>query len=401
MIYQGYFYFARKESQTSKEREMTKGFPIKLISFFMAINILLSACAGAQNENDGEVKITSNGYICPVPEIFVEVASSELNIFVRAESIPSEMVECFSLMYDVKINLYKFSSDEELFVKISMGGIDYDLVQPSGRIVPLMLSAGKLQELDHDRLSVFGNLDPNYLDLNFDPGNRYTIPYSAGSYGILVNTEEIQTPPASWADLWNSSYLQRMIVPDDARAVIGMTLLELGYDINTTDRVRLQAARDRLFELAPNIQIFDSESPRASLLTGKVDLGIIYSTEAYFIQQEDSAFQYIYPSEGAILWQNNWAIPANAAHTDAAYAWLNYTMQRNVFWLTMREPQGAIPNLSALEFSRTNKNKIYEAYMRSPIINMPLDVIKNGHHILDVGETTPLYDNIWVEIKGE
>lgn len=345
--------------------------------------------------------VTSSGFECPEPEFPSEVNSTEINLFARKDSIPSDVVECFSLTHDVKVNLYEYASDEEMYVKISAGGVDYDLVQPSGRIIPLMLSSRQLQELDRKRLPVLANLDSNYLDLIFDPGNRYSVPYQAGSYAILVNTDKIQTPLTSWADLWNEEYFQRMIVADDGRVVIGMALLELGYDVNTIDSLQLQAARDRLWELVPNIQVFDSEDPKASLIAGKVDLGIIRSADAYIVQREDSAFQYIYPSEGAILWQDNWTISMTAKHADAAYAWINYIMQGNIYWLTMQDIRNTSPNLVALEFSRNNKGKLYESYMRSPIINMPLEVIQNGRHLIDVGETTTLYDNIWVEIKGE
>jgi len=319
----------------------------------------------------------------------------------RKDSLPLDMVECFSLMYGVNVNRYEYSSDEEMYIKISAGGVDYDLVQPSGRVIPLMVSSGQIQELEHERLPVLSNLDPNYLNLSFDSGNRYTVPYQAGSYAILANTNKIQILPTSWADLWNSGYLQRMIVSDDGRVVIGMTLLQLGYDVNTTDKIQLQAAKDRLLELVPNIQIFDSVDPIAPLLAEKVDLGIVRSTDAYLIQQENPAFHYIYPSEGSILWQDNWSILSTALHTDAAYAWLNYTMQGDVFWLTLRDLRNANPNRAALEFAQMNKNKLYEAFVRSSIINIPSDVIRNGRHILDVGETTTTYDNIWVEIKGE
>ena len=90
----------------------------------------------------------------------------------------------------------------------------------------------------------------------------------------------------------------------------------------------------------------------------------------------------------------------DAAHADAAYAWLNYMMQGDVFWLTMRDFQYTNPNKAALEYAKANQPEVYSAYADSPITNPPAEVIANGHGIEDVGDATPLYDDIWGEVKG-
>jgi spermidine/putrescine-binding protein len=91
---------------------------------------------------------------------------------------------------------------------------------------------------------------------------------------------------------------------------------------------------------------------------------------------------------------------ADASHADAACAWLNYTMQGNIFWMMLRDFPNANPNAAALEYARTNETELYAAYVNSPITNTPPDAVANGHRIEDVGDATPLYDNIWVEVKG-
>jgi spermidine/putrescine-binding protein len=122
--------------------------------------------------------------------------------------------------------------------------------------------------------------------------------------------------------------------------------------------------------------------------------------EAYLAQQEVPEITYVYPEEGAILWQDNWAIPSGAPHPDAAYAWLNYTMQGNMFWLMLRDFPYINPNKAALEFAKANHPDIYEPYINSPITNPPPEVFEKGHRITDVGEALPLYDQIWTEVKS-
>jgi spermidine/putrescine-binding protein len=257
-----------------------------------------------------------------------------------------------------------------------------------------------LQELDKSKLTVMENLDPNYLNLPFDPENRYTIPYQAGTDGLVYNADTVDTPPQSYADLWNADYAGRIVTLDDSRVVIGAALLTLGYNPNTTDPVQLQEAQARLSDLVPGIKLFDSDSPKSALIAGDVDLGITWTGEAVLAQRENPAIQYVYPSEGVILWQDNYAIPVDAPHLDAAYAWLNYTLQGDVFWKMLEEFPYINPNTAALEFAKTNQPALYNAYMDSNITNVPVEAIQAGHRIEDIGEALPLYDQVWTEVKG-
>jgi spermidine/putrescine-binding protein len=397
------------------EEDMNK----KLLQFLIIASLVLASCGDGGIPSttvfaeDTEVsRLTSTGYTCPEPEFPMQVTSTQLNLFVWTEFIPDEMVECFELVYGVKVNLDEYSSNERMFDRISAGSSNYDLVQPTDYIIAMMTRQDLLQELDHARLPVLKNFNPSYLDFDFDPGNKYTIPYLVGTDAIIVNTSKVENIPQSWADLWKPEYAGRMVFLDDSRAVIGLTLLTLGYDANTTDPAQLAEARNKLIELIPNIKLFDSDSPQTALVAGAVDLGMTWTGEAYLAQQRNPAIQYVFPAEGAILWQDNWAMLKDAPHPDAAYAWLNYINQPNIFWMVIRDWPYTNPNQAALDFAKDNQMKvvdvngnettlstIYDAYMASPITNVSSGVIKNGHRITDVGEAALLYNDIWIEIK--
>jgi len=390
--------------------------------------LLMTACAsgespasgGATTAGDSEVppaaeaQTTSSGFVCPEPSPRMEVTSTEVNLFVWTEYIPQDMIDCFEMVYGIEVNRDEYSSNEEMYAKISAGGASYDLVQPTDYIVSLMIRQGLLEKLDKSKLPNLENLDPNYLNLNFDPNNEYTLPYQAGTDAIVFNSDTVETPPASWADLWKPEYAGRMVFLDDSRAVIGLTLLTLGYDVNSTDPAQLEEAKTKLAELVPGIKIFDSDSPKTALIGGDADLGMTWTGEAFLAQQEVPAIEYVYPTEGAIVWQDTNAIPAGAPHLDAVYAWLSYTMQGDVFWLMLRDFPFTNPNLAALDYAKDNQlatvdldgndttlAALYDAYINSPITNTPAEALQKGHRINDVGETLTLYDQIWTEVKGE
>jgi spermidine/putrescine-binding protein len=374
---------------------MTKRFWGVLISLVL-IALIMAACGGGGAEAPAEDAASA----CPEPNPRLEVTSTEVNLFVWTEYIPQHTIDCFEEVYGVTVNKDEYSSNEEMYAKLSAGGANYDLVQPTDYIVALMIRQGLLQELDKSKLPILDQLDPNYLNLSFDPENKYTLPYQAGTDAIIVNTDVVETAPQSFADLWNPEHAGRMVMLDDSRAIIGMTLLTLGYDVNTTDPVQLEEAKVKLAELVQGVKLFDSDSPKSALIAGDVDLGIVWTGEAVVAQRELPAIEFVYPTEGPILWQDNYAIPADAPHADAAYAWLNYSMQGDNFWRMLDEFPYTNPNLAALEFAKANHPELYEAYMNSNITNVPAEVLQTGHRIEDVGAATPLYDQVWTEVKG-
>jgi len=395
---------------------MNKSKLFRLFAMLMAVSILLAACGGAQPTvpaGSGEKKVTASGFECPEPNPRQNVTSKELNMFVWTEYIPQDIIDCFELVYGVKINRDEYSSAEEMFAKFSKGGTNYDVLHVSDNVVPPIIRLGLLAKLDKSRLPIMANFDPTYLNLSFDPNNEYTIPYEAGIDAIVVNTDKVPNPPKSWADLWNPDYKGRMVSIDDSRAIIGVALTTLGYDVNTTDPKQLDEAKEKLKQLMPNIKVFDSDSPKTELIAGDVDLGIVWTAEAELAHQQYPAITFIYPTEGAINWQDNWGIAANAAHEDAAYAWLNYSMQPDLFWMMLRDFPYINPNTAALNFAKGNSMKVtdangaettlgalYDIYIASPITNPPAEAVKKGHRAVDVGDATALFDQVWTEVKG-
>ncbi|MCX6065399.1 MAG: spermidine/putrescine ABC transporter substrate-binding protein [Chloroflexi bacterium] len=275
----------------------------KVFATLMVLSLVLAACGGGAKpaSGSGEKLTASSGFVCPEPNPRVDVTSKELNLFVWTEYIPQDMSECFEKVYGIKVNRDEYSSNEEMYAKISAGGTNYDLVQPTDYIVALMIRQNLLQKLDQAKLPNVKNLDPNYMNLEFDPGNAYTLPYQAGVDAIAYNSDTVPNPPTSWADLWKPEYAGRMVFLDDSRVTIGLTLLTLGFDANSTNPAELDQAKTKLAQLVPSIKLFDSDSPKTALIAGDVDLGMTWTGEAFLAQQEKPSIKFNYPTEGAML----------------------------------------------------------------------------------------------------
>jgi spermidine/putrescine-binding protein len=376
---------------------------LNALSVTVICALLLAACSGgieaAATPPPGGGKLTSRGFECPEPAIRQSEPAGVLHVLVRTEYISPDILECFELVYGVRVDRDEYSRNEEIFDRLT-SETGYDLALVPDYLVSPLIQRGILQNINKANLPLLRNLDSDYLNFSFDPGNEFTLPYQAGTNAIVVNTETTRNLPDSWDDLWNPEYGDRLVVLDDSRTMIGATLLTLGYDVNTTEVSRLEQARAKLLELVPGIKLFDSDSPKTALISGDADLGITWTGEAFLAIQDNPDLKYIYPAEGAIFWQDNWVVPAGAQNPDAAYAWLNYTMQGDVFWMSLKDFPYINPNLAALEYARANHPDVYEAYMNSPVTNVPAEALVNSHRIEDVGDSLPLYYQIWSELRG-
>jgi len=372
----------------------------KIIRICLAVFVMFASVSCAEKPKDSTAYVTSTGFVCPEPSPRVKFEGKEINIFTWTEYVPADIIDCFGLAYGVDVNVDYFSSNEELYTKMSFGESvnPYDVVHPSDYMIGVLIREELLQKLDQNKLANKTNLDAGLVDA-YGSTVEYLVPYQMGTQAIIYNSETVTEPPAAWADLWKPEFKGRIVAVDDNRVVIGAALLTLGYDVNSTDEKQLDEARQKLFGLMPNIRVFDSDSPKTPLLAGDVDLGIVWNGEAFLAQQENPAFKYVFPDEGSIIFYDGMGIPANAPHPDISYAWFNYLMQGDVFWLTLVDYPYTNPNTAALEFAKANHAEVYKAYMTSPVTNTPADIFAKGHEVQDLGAALQLYDQIWTEIK--
>jgi spermidine/putrescine-binding protein len=326
--------------------------------------------------------------------------STELNLYGWSEYVPQGLLDGFTEETGIQVNYDTYSSNEEMLSKIQAGASGYDLVIPSDYTVSSMIKQDLLEQLDLSQIPNFENVSEELRDPYFDPGNQYSIPYQWGTVGVALNTEFVDRPITSWNDLWDPAFKDRVVLLDDSREVLGMVLLALGYDKNSTNEAELEEAKTRLQELLPNVRLFDSDSPKTALLAGEVWLGMVWNGEGALAHSENPAIDYICPQEGCGIWYDNLAIPKGAPHKDAALAFMNYALKPEASILITKEFPYSSPNQAALNLLQTEDPEFYEAYMGFLATNPPADVIANAKPVLDVGEATQLYDRVWTEVKG-
>jgi spermidine/putrescine-binding protein len=364
---------------------------------FIITALVLTACAGGQAE-------TTTAPAAPTTEQEEPVAapptSTTLNLYAWSEYVPQQLLDDFSAKYGITVNYDTFSSNEEMLAKLQAGATEYDVIQPSDYTVVIMIKDGMLETIDVSQLSNFGNLDPRFINRDYDPGNQYSIPYQWGTTALAYDKTLVPTEPTSWSDLWDPAYEGRLVFLDDEREVMAMALKVLGYDGNSTNEAELTAAGEKLVELKPNILLFDSDAPETVLITGEAWAGLVYNGNASLGYQENPNIEFICPTEGCTIWFDNLAIPKGAPHKDAAMLFLDWVLDAQQSALITTEFSYLSPNKAALDWLKENDPEYYDGYMSYSATNPSDEFLAKAGAIIDVGEATLLYDNIWTDFKS-
>ncbi len=322
-----------------------------------------------------------------------------LNLYNWEEYMPQEVLDGFERETGITINYVTFETNTEMYdnLKSSDSAGLYDIAIPSSYFVDKMAGEGLLQELNKSKISNFKNLDTSFTNTPVDPDNKYSIPYVWGSTGLVIDGAVIDYQKvASWEDLWRPEYEGQVMLMDDMRDVFGMSLLTLGYSVNSSNPDEIEAAYNKLVSLKPNIAGFNSDEYLIEYLAGDANLGMTWNGEAILANDQGmSSLVYKYPTEGAILWMDNMVIPKDAKNVDAAHQFIDYLLRPENAKIISEEVGYAAPNATA-------RKTMSSAVRNNPTIYPSKEVIKDGEFLADVGEDAiKIYEQYWDQLKAD
>ncbi|WP_244861974.1 ABC transporter substrate-binding protein [Siminovitchia terrae] len=319
--------------------------------------------------------------------------SNELNIFGFDEDIPKKVIEDFEKETGIKVNFSTFSSNEEMYAKISAGKHSYDLINMGTYYVEIFIKEGLAEKINKNKITNYKNIDEQFLGVvSNDPDDLYSVPYYWGEEVIAINTDLVKKDVKSYEDLFDPEFENSLVVLDDSRTMIGAMLQTLGYSANTQNKEEMDKAKQLLKKLKPNIKIFDSSNAKILLVSNEVKGGIVYGGEANLAIRENPSIKKIYPKEFLGLFQGNWVIPKGAANNVNAHKFIDFILRPEVGKeIVMTSPYNT-PNTEVLEILPEDIRKE---------IDIPKEEIERGTYGVDIGEATPYFDQVWAEFKSQ
>lgn len=276
--------------------------------------------------------------------------TGSISVYNWGEYIDPELISQFEEETGIQVIYETFDSNESMMTKVEQGGTSYDVAMPSEYAIEKMKENDLLLPIDHSKIPNLENIDPYFLDLPFDPGNEYSIPYFWGTVGIAYNPTLLEGQTfESWDDLWNPTLEQEVILVDSAREVIGMGLNSLGYSLNSTDLGELREATDKLKTLGPNVKAIIGDEIVEMMRREEAAVAVTWSGQAADMMWINEDIDYAVPEEGSNLWFDNMIIPSTAGNVDGAHQFINFMLDAEVAAQNADYVGYSSPNAAALE----------------------------------------------------
>lgn len=278
-------------------------------------------------------------------------SKDSITVFNWGEYIDPDIIKQFEKETGIKVIYETFDSNEAMLTKIQQGGSAYDVAAPSEYTIEMMKEQNLLIPLDHSKLPNLKNIDPYFLDLPFDPGNEYSVPYFWGTVGIVYNPSIIgdEITFDSWDDLWDPSLKGKVFLVDGAREVMGMGLNSIGASLNSKDEDLLRQATDKLISLSPNVKAIIGDEITPLMINNEAAVALTWSGQAADMMWENEELTYAVPEEGSNLWFDNFVIPKTSKNIDGAHAFINFMLDAEVNAQNTDYVGYSTPNKAAME----------------------------------------------------
>jgi len=304
-------------------------------------------------------------------------AEGSLSIYHWFEYIPQELLDKFSAENDVKVTMDTYDSNESMLAALKAGKMgSYDVAVPGDYMVEIMRNEEMLDSFESSELANFGNMEQQWVDVDFDPGRKHSIPYQWGSTSFMVNRdvykEDIRTldiifnPPAELEGKIN--------VLDSQGEVLALASLHLGIPQCSQDREQLKALNALLQEAKPKWASFNSDGAKDVLVSGDAAVGMIWNGFGAKAREEGANVEYSYPSQGYVVWMDNVVLLKDAPNRANALKFMDFLLQTRLpmhrlvlLWLcVMKRPRSCMTRSGLTLRSRTTSIHIKRRHPGTP-----------------------------------
>lgn len=250
-------------------------------------------------------------------------SANVLNVYNWGEYIDIDLIDQFEAETGIKVIYNTFDSNENLYSRIQT--TNYDVIIPSDYAISRFIDEDMLQPLNFDNIPNMKYIDEKYTHLDFDPEQKYSVPYTWGVVGIVYNTKYVdEADIGSWDLLWNPKYANRTAMFNNSRDALGIALMYLGCSLNTTDKDELRQAADLIIAGKPVYQGIWMDQILEKLPAEEIIAAPYYNGDAVTMIDENPDLAFYVPKEGTNLFVDAMCIPKNAKNVEGAEKFINF-----------------------------------------------------------------------------
>ena len=314
-----------------------------------------------------------------------------VRVYNWGDYIAPGVIDQFEEEENIRVIYEMFEMNEDMYTKVKNSNNAYDVLIPSDYMIERMIDENLLAPIDFANITNYNAIDDAYKNLSFDPENKYSVPYTWGTVGILYNKTMVDEPIDSWGALWDAKYEKNIIMMNSQRDAIGVALKYLGYSLNTLEESALTAAKEKLIEQCPLVLTWVVDEVKDKMIGGEAALALVYAGDAVYCKGYNEDLEYVIPKEGSNIFFDSMCIPANCKNKAAAEKFINF----------MCRPDIAAKNAEYIGYSSpsTPARELMGEAGQNPTAYP--DVSKYDLEIFSsLGDKTKIYDELWTEIKA-
>ena len=327
-----------------------------------------------------------------------------VNVCSWGEYIDESLITEFEEQTGIRVNYQTAESNEALYSLIKMGGADFDVIVPSDYMIARLIEEDMLAELNYDNIPNFRKIDPQFTHLSFDPENRYTVPYTWGSVGIIYNTAMVSEPITSWSAMFDTQYAGQVLMINNSRDALMAALCCLGYDINTTDEAQLTEAFELLKTAKDSgvYQAFVMDEIFGKMEGGNAAIAMYYAGDYLTMLENNEDLAFVIPEEGSNWFVDAMCVLKSSQHMSEAEEWINFIASTDANLANMDYIWYASPNAEALAeypayyeetYGEPLDEELYE------IMAIPDEVRARCELYVNLPrETLKFYDKLWTQL---
>lgn len=324
---------------------------------------------------------------------------NELYVYNWGEYMDPEVIDLFEKETGIHVIYEEYQTNEIMYPKVAKGAGSYDVICPSDYMIQRMIQEDLLQEINFDHIPNLKNIGSKYIEQSkeFDPENKYSVPYLWGTVGILYNKKMVSEPIDSWGVLWDEQYKDNILMQNSVRDALGIALKYLGYSLNSTNETELEEAKNLLIRQRDMglVQAYVVDEVRDKMIGNEAAIGVIYSGEALYTQEKNPDLEYVVPKEGSNLWIDSWVIPKSAKNKENAEKFIDFLCRPNISLMNFEYITYSIPNTAGRELIED------ESIRNNPIVFPDNDILKNCETFQYLGpEADALYNEKWKSVKS-
>ena len=308
-----------------------------------------------------------------------------------------EVIAEFEKRYpNIKVNYSTYDSNEIMYSKLSNGGITVDLIIPSDYMIARMIQEDMLLPLNFDNIPNYRYIDEDFKNTAYDPENRYSVPYTWGTVGILYNTAHVdEADVTGWELLWNEKYAGKILTFGNSRDAFGIAQFMLGYDINTTDKAELDACAELLKTQKPVLQQYVMDEIFAIMQNEEAWIAPYYAGDCLVMMEENENLDFFLPGhQGFNMFIDAMCIPTCAKEKEAAELFINFLCDPEIAGANMDWICYGTPLSAAKEFMDPET-------VSDPVTYPDAESLVNGSSFAYLPEETSRYmESLFMDVRN-